>query len=838
MAQAPRPSQVVTNPRIAKLIELEVSGRIKPEHQRELDTYRAQGLAPKKAAGSQTEFQGKSTGFYERAMGANEDFENTESASKPRGLIAETAAGAFPGVANKYSSADRQKAQQAKEDFVRASLRYESGAAIGPDEFTAQDRIFFPQPGDTPEAIEQKARARRRVIDSLKVASGPGATSVSNAAPTPASSREEQTPPIVGGNDVLPPPMDIPPNIGGSPSEGGAPLSQADITLAGVFGDQAHAAPDQVGVSTGDVRSEVDPELAGIRDQVARLVGTGTSAKVIRDYLSSAGVDPSKLTGIDELVAFRKAHPEYKGPYDIRIGVRDIPMSGMRSALAGAAASPVGAYGMTAADTILGGGLDEIAPGNTNLNRLGIDAVENANPRAALLGTVTGIGGNVATALGGEALLARGAARYAPRLAGLAAPIADTAFGATSGALSSNDDRLTGALLGGALGVGGGVLGRTVGRVIAPSGGKLNVLYDNGVRPTLGQRFVGTGLIGNAVNGTEELLQSFPGLGFMVKGARQKARDQFERGAFNSALGEIGQKLPDNVDLGTAPHGFMQKAFSDAYDNVLPNMRAVQDDDFKAATQSILDHVNTGGLSDDSASRFQKIIDAQVTRRFGDAGEMTGDQLKAATSNISKQVQNLRSSPQGDRELASVLEDYLGELKSSAMRNSDPGAAAALDAIDRGYAKAVRIEDAASARGGDTGRFTPQQFDRYVQKDSGGTRSRAYLRGDALFGDYAEAGKSLVDRIPNSGTADRMLMNQALGGAPTISALGYASPASAALVGAATLPYAPIARDAVAAAMAPRNNKLARTLGDLIRERGGAVGAPALVGGVGYLEGR
>ena len=47
MAQ-PNPTQTVTNPRIGKLIELETAGRIKPEHQTELDTYRAQGLAPKK----------------------------------------------------------------------------------------------------------------------------------------------------------------------------------------------------------------------------------------------------------------------------------------------------------------------------------------------------------------------------------------------------------------------------------------------------------------------------------------------------------------------------------------------------------------------------------------------------------------------------------------------------------------------------------------------------------------------------------------------------------------------------------------------------------------------
>lgn len=38
------------NPRIAKLLELEASGRIKPEHQSELNAYRAQGIVKTEAA--------------------------------------------------------------------------------------------------------------------------------------------------------------------------------------------------------------------------------------------------------------------------------------------------------------------------------------------------------------------------------------------------------------------------------------------------------------------------------------------------------------------------------------------------------------------------------------------------------------------------------------------------------------------------------------------------------------------------------------------------------------------------------------------------------------------
>lgn len=173
----PNPTQTVTNPRIAKLIELEVSGRIKPEHQQELDTYRAQGLAPKKSSGnSLTEYQGKSTGFYERALGADRDFTSAGEGGEPAGIGGDVARAVLPeNVVNTFTSPARQKAEQAKRDFILASLRYESGAAIAASELEKQEKTFFPQTGDSHETIAQKAKARQRIIESLKVASGPGA---------------------------------------------------------------------------------------------------------------------------------------------------------------------------------------------------------------------------------------------------------------------------------------------------------------------------------------------------------------------------------------------------------------------------------------------------------------------------------------------------------------------------------------------------------------------------------------------------------------------------------------------------------------------------------------
>lgn len=57
-----------------------------------------------------------------------------------------------------------QKYMQAAEQWIRAFLRKESGAAIGKDEFVRDFKVYFPQPGDSKELVEQKAQARTRAM--------------------------------------------------------------------------------------------------------------------------------------------------------------------------------------------------------------------------------------------------------------------------------------------------------------------------------------------------------------------------------------------------------------------------------------------------------------------------------------------------------------------------------------------------------------------------------------------------------------------------------------------------------------------------------------------------
>jgi hypothetical protein len=64
-------------------------------------------------------------------------------------------------IVNAMQPADNQRLDQAKRDFINASLRRESGASISPTEFDNAEKQYFPQIGETdPTVLAQKKRNR------------------------------------------------------------------------------------------------------------------------------------------------------------------------------------------------------------------------------------------------------------------------------------------------------------------------------------------------------------------------------------------------------------------------------------------------------------------------------------------------------------------------------------------------------------------------------------------------------------------------------------------------------------------------------------------------------
>lgn len=72
--------------------------------------------------------------------------------------------GSLPNIAQ---SADRQSYEQAKKNFVTAVLRRESGAVISTSEFKTEESKYFPQAGDFPATVAQKAAARNTAINNI-----------------------------------------------------------------------------------------------------------------------------------------------------------------------------------------------------------------------------------------------------------------------------------------------------------------------------------------------------------------------------------------------------------------------------------------------------------------------------------------------------------------------------------------------------------------------------------------------------------------------------------------------------------------------------------------------
>lgn len=112
----------------------------------------------------------------------------------------------FTGVASRATglvprglqSDDRQRFDQATRNFINATLRRESGAAIAPSEFASANLQYIPQPGDGQEVLAQKQRNRETISASLKLEAGDAFTQLEEIlAPVDAIPKNLQTGQIV-----------------------------------------------------------------------------------------------------------------------------------------------------------------------------------------------------------------------------------------------------------------------------------------------------------------------------------------------------------------------------------------------------------------------------------------------------------------------------------------------------------------------------------------------------------------------------------------------------------------------------------------------------------------
>jgi hypothetical protein len=131
-------------------------------------------------SGKPTESETNAAGFASRMVAANAITSKLASGNVPKTveaissvipLIGKAIPEIIPEGVGGLSS-DRRQYLQAANNFIRANLRKESGAAIGADEWTAEFINYFPQYNDDAQTIKQKEIFRNILTQNMVAAGG------------------------------------------------------------------------------------------------------------------------------------------------------------------------------------------------------------------------------------------------------------------------------------------------------------------------------------------------------------------------------------------------------------------------------------------------------------------------------------------------------------------------------------------------------------------------------------------------------------------------------------------------------------------------------------------
>lgn len=379
----------------------------------------------------------------------------------------------------------------------------------------------------------------------------------------------------------------------------------------------------------------------------------------------------------------------------------------------------------------------------------------------------------------------------------------------------------TGAVAGGLSGAATNMLGRFIQPNVSD---EVRMLQREGVTPTLGQ------VLGGGFKSAEEKASSLPILGSAIKAGQTRANEQFNTAAVNRALKPVNASLPKGT-TGQEAIRFAETTLRDKYDEALSAIGPVRlDQQLTADLRGVYGQLST--LPKDKADQFARIVQKEIGDRAA-SGTLTPEAMKAAESNIGKQAKAyLRAEDFDVRQLGEALDSAQDALRAMVQRQAPPQAADALKAANTGWANFKRVQRAASYVGAEDGVFNPSQLYSAVKATDRSKDHAAFARGGALMQDLASSGKkALANKIPNSGTADRVLGAAALG-APIVDPTG-ASLASLLGLGGASLLYTPAGQRAAASLLTGRQGPAAGLLADATRRLavpGGLALTPALQG--------
>ncbi len=309
---------------------------------------------------------------------------------------------------------------------------------------------------------------------------------------------------------------------------------------------------------------------------------------------------------------------------------------------------------------------------------------------------------------------------------------------ATEGTKAEPYARVAGALA-------GGLAPMAAGRAVTPLPASaarqrlVDVLQDEGVTSlTAGQR---TG--NKALQYAEDFIGNAPGAGQGANNIRQRGQEQFTEAAMRRA-GAGPDASPEILAQNNARLGNEFERLS-AQNTLTPDNQMITD-----LTDAVRRYRNIPNSQ--QAQMLQGYLDDIIPHI--NAGGMPGVEYQPMRSMLSTDSKAVRmTDPYLSRALAGIrdsLDDAMGRSISPADRD-------AWAAARRQYGAQKTIEKTASRAGEATaeGQLVPANLRNTVSADNRG----AYARGEGDFSELARAGSAVMAPLPNSGTAQRLNLN-------------------------------------------------------------------------------
>jgi len=278
--------------------------------------------------------------------------------------------------------------------------------------------------------------------------------------------------------------------------------------------------------------------------------------------------------------------------------------------------------------------------------------------------------------------------------------------------------------------------------------GHVNALEQEGVTGlTAGQR---TGY--QPLQYAEEHLGRAPLAGRAAEEAFDLPREQYTRAAL-ARIGENAERAtPDVIDRAGTRIGH-------TFDRLARRNDAAYDPQYAREILGAQHDYDFLFLDPLKKPMVQNIID-HATNKMAGSGTMTGAEYKALRSRIERMRRGQSRGQQADPELSDFLaqvRDSMDNLMERSIAANNPADLGAWREVRNQYRNLLALEKATT--GVETaGIVTPAKLKQSLVSQN----RRAYARGQGDFAELARAGENVMGRLPQSGTAPRMLTQAGL----------------------------------------------------------------------------